>query len=418
MPVIEEGSDTGSRTPRDFSFEAPAPKPKRPAPTLRQPRPALQPATRFERSDLVKLTPFTMPAPEPVAPRPLPMTTEGPTAATSQISPQGYGRGLTAPVEGQREAQGYGRGLTYGLATQDKILAQLEGRTVEEKPEPKPKAKRTYEMTWEDYQALSEDQRAAVDFNTLLVGAREKDLNTDYQETPQQRATYEKAVERMFGEDGGSETYAPETMAVLRQVDYENQDEDLDNFLGLKTAITVKELQDFRFDTPLEVKPPQVDTYDAKRALGLPIPAAGPEQPLASGADALAASMAKANQLLQTFQDSAAMNRNEDLRFFGGLLNDPKMSPGFGQPEPDGSPNIHTFFQEAYDNLAIKGADVDATWNTITSTLRPDEVQQFMQYADIRSGQAENYGLELGESKGLRTPEEFRKLLGLEASDG
>mgnify|MGYP000370241441 CR=1 FL=1 len=116
---------------------------------------------------------------------------------------------------------------------QAKLDAALRARRVEalkvpgEEPAPegsKPKpgniAKQTEPMTWEDYNALTPLRRSAVDYNTSLTRAvrRDRQMQDEYSPGDQQREAYDKTVARLFGEDGGSDWYAPETVALLQQI--------------------------------------------------------------------------------------------------------------------------------------------------------------------------------------------------------
>ena len=72
------------------------------------------------------------------------------------------------------------------------------------------------ELTWDEYDALSPRQRAAVDANTMLVNAVKADLAGAG--TGSGDAAYQESVKGLFGEAGGSDRYAPETVNVLSQL--------------------------------------------------------------------------------------------------------------------------------------------------------------------------------------------------------
>lgn len=279
------------------------------------------------------------------------------------------------------------------------------------------KTRRTVELTAEDYQNLTDKQRAAVDFNTLLVGAREKDLTTDYNATPQQKAIYEQAVENMFGKDGGTDTFAPETLAVLEQIDFKTKEQDFDDFLGLKVAITEKDLADFEIPAPASVAAPAspVDQFIAPPAVEL-------QDTLIEHTQALQEKMSQTYELIQNFQKAAAMARNEDLQFYGGVPNTSNLASVFDN-------KADSYFQKAYETLA------DANLGAAPGTVAPDpkmilgfvqhdlEAQglkkdDFLRYVDERTKYAADYGVQLGQRKNVqyRSPEEFRQLLGLDES--
>lgn len=107
---------------------------------------------------------------------------------------------------------------------------------------------RAVPMTWDAYNALSDQQRKAVDYNTLLVEARQKDIG---QQNPGAAAgnptEYGEKVKRIFGEGGGSARPAANTVNLLDKIGLEAKGQDLDEFLSLDRAITLDELQEFKF---------------------------------------------------------------------------------------------------------------------------------------------------------------------------
>jgi hypothetical protein len=102
-------------------------------------------------------------------------------------------------------------------------------------------------LTWDAYQDLSKGQRAAVDFNTLLVQAREKDLDKPITLEGVDKDSYDQRVEKMFGAGHGSDTVAPATMNLLGKLDMDLVGQDLDEYLSLERAVDATELGDFKF---------------------------------------------------------------------------------------------------------------------------------------------------------------------------
>lgn len=89
------------------------------------------------------------------------------------------------------------------------------------------------ELTWEQYDALTPRQRAAVDANTTLIGAIRQDLQAGLTAKDNGDEGYTSAVEALFGKTGGSDTYAPATVAVLQSLGLSNTENgDLDQFLS------------------------------------------------------------------------------------------------------------------------------------------------------------------------------------------
>ena len=103
-------------------------------------------------------------------------------------------------------------------------------------------------LTWEAYESLGDQQKAAVDWNTLLIDAREKDFSDSVAiATPEEREKYDSEVERLFGRDGGSNRYAPNTMKLLSELDVVQVGQDLDQYLSLERAIDDTQIADFKF---------------------------------------------------------------------------------------------------------------------------------------------------------------------------
>lgn len=102
-------------------------------------------------------------------------------------------------------------------------------------------------LTPEEYAALTPRQRALVDFNTALIAAVKADRELTGG-TPD--AAYEKSVKDMFGADGGSSTYAPNTVLLLEEMGIEQVGTgDLDNFLQLKAGATLDEIRGMTEET-------------------------------------------------------------------------------------------------------------------------------------------------------------------------
>ncbi len=103
----------------------------------------------------------------------------------------------------------------------------------------------TTEMTRKQYDKLSERARAAVDLNTDLADAiaADKAGQSSYKDLDEAtRKTYDTRVENMFGEGRGSDTYAPNTLALLDQLKIEDTNADLDDYLGLSAGISQEDL--------------------------------------------------------------------------------------------------------------------------------------------------------------------------------
>lgn len=310
---------------------------------------------------------------------------------TWQPSPSGTGASpTTAPAA---QAQGYtpidrALGQLGTRSTYDPVdRAKAELNPPEEGPK-KPKTRRTYEMTWEDYSALTDRQKSAIDFNTELVQAREKDRQIkDPDAVPeQQRKTYENAVEEMFGTESGSDIYAPETLALLESIDYKPVDTDLDDFLNLKAAITEKDLAKIQYINPGGGTSPL--TPNVQTAAAAPAPRVQMQEQLLEGTAAMQAQAVKTNTMLQNFDATSDAVRNEITAWFGGEPNKVVAQPGFGEGEPD------KVFQELFEILADKSTT--GTPEEITAQLgqrlSPEGIAQFFEYATSRAQNSSTYG--------------------------
>ena len=273
------------------------------------------------------------------------------------------------------------------------------------------------QMTWEEYEALPAKQKAAVDFNTALVRAvnRDKAMQDEYKPNETQRSTYDDSIEKIFGEDGGSDLYAPETLAVLRQIKLEDTSADLDDFLGLNAAITEKDLKHLKIEQgptiwEAEANPVQRDRYNLT-------------ENLATSTQKLEQALAMGRQALSNINRETLIDRNSDVeQILGGIAKAPKEMTGFGSPmRPNGDKTMDGYFQEAFEALSNKAnaKDTDAILGTIKRDLfKPGEFEAFMAYADARSANAQRFNLNLEQNDGVsyRKPEYFRKMLGLEGS--
>lgn len=301
-------------------------------------------------------------------------------------------------------------------------------------------------LSWNEYNALDDKARSAVDFNTLLVQAVRKDRRMNergaYEDvTEDQRGAYNMALEKVFGPDiaepevtegppgplgramteatafvKGSELYAPETLALLQQLDIKDAEATMDDFLNLKTAITADDivaLTKASTPGPAPRSVMQESMTDAEKDR------VRMTETFAASADELREALAVGNQMLQSFRAGAANARNEALQVYGGELNMPKAGLGYGPAKnPDGTPTVDGYFQAAYGSLADANSKLtkEEVFADANKYLDPDQLQQFYNYIDRRSAEAMKYGQPLGEPGRIeyRSPEEFRKLLGLD----
>lgn len=317
------------------------------------------------------------------------------------------------------------------LARADMLSEKLGRLTADNRTGPHAK-----QMSWEAYQALDPDQRAAVDFNTLLVRAREKDLNTDYNPTDEQRTAYHNKMEAVMGAGNGSRTYAPETLALLDQIGYEGHGEDFDSFLSLKNAINSRELKDFDVDKVRllsqsdAAREPAGEDYSHMSITGIGGTTDYAEAAAAINTAEVERAMVRSNALLNNLNRSFVLDRADDVSVIGGtVLSDEKsVKPlGFGDNSMRDADHqdVDQAFNSWYASLSNQ-ANQDpekwsALWGTINSTLdqTDDHTRQaFWKFLDLKTRQAKEHGFDEPRAPGLKGDQlvdvdELRRKLGL-----
>ena len=258
------------------------------------------------------------------------------------------------------------------------------------------------ELSQEEYLRLSDRQRAAVDFNTMLADAVRKDRRRqdEYENVdPVQREKYESQVDSMFGEDRGSDLYAPETLAVLKQLQLGKDEEaDLDDFLNLSVAVTDDDLKYFEKPDASIMQPTQnliqswVQGDDQSH-----LPRVNYQEGLVSRTEQLQQKLAEGKRMLQNFNVSAAVDRQEYLTSLGGRSN-PSIGLGFGGTQTD--QDFQGLFEaiSRQENVQSIGQILDQA----RAAVGPEMMSAFGQYADARLTNADLYGGKLGEADGVK----------------
>lgn len=275
------------------------------------------------------------------------------------------------------------------------------------------------QLTPDEYAKLSGRQRAAVDYNTLLSTAVKKDLSRQDRYkgvSADQKATYDESVKNMFGDDHGSDLYAPETMAVLRQLKISDPTDDLDDYLGMKVAITADDLTNITEKQPapnyvIEGRAPQEDRGKLSIVEGL-----------VDKTQQMESSLARGKQMLQSFTATAAAERADDLGRLGGsspLASRPDLGFSPTQLTQTGAPaDLNSYFRQAFEALADEkhASDRPQVLEALQADLHPDELAAFKSYADTRLRNSRTYGASMGENPEAQytSPKEFRRLLGLD----
>lgn len=271
------------------------------------------------------------------------------------------------------------------------------------------------QLTEEAYYNLSPKQRAAVDFNTMLSTATAKDKRRDLDREDDvargERMVYDRTVEKMFGKGHGSDLYAPETVAVLRQLNITDKAADLDDYLDMKVAITSKDLKEIS-STPvpnqvIEGRAPEEDTLRLQIL----------DRHVVATQD-LQEKLLKGKQMVQDFQTEAARAREDRLARMGTASPlATRGAPGFGSNRPE----FDDFLRQGFEKLSVaKGPEeTSQVLDAIKKDMayEGDDFGIFAEYVDDRTSNARFYGAELGTGnesvKKWKPAERYRELLGL-----
>ena len=294
--------------------------------------------------------------------------------------------------------------FSTGAADLDKTLPLMKVDKLESAP-----------VTWETYDTMSTDQRAATDFNTLLVKSREDDLSKSWMLVGDELTQYEKKVENLFGKGGGSETLAPNTVDLLSKLDMKFVGQDLDEYLSLERAIDAEEMVDFKFSKKdaktldtlanpvIPWKPEVVSSLDYQDVRS-------PENQMAIDTQAIK----KAQDLIKkVMQDPATLVFDFDTAMFGPSAEmqiKGTVPVGYGAEGSnfgsDAAAANNAWYQEA---LAILGSKDPATefgipaGTNVMGMLIEDmkvngaddnEVQDFLNFVDNRTSLVGQYGAE------------------------
>jgi hypothetical protein len=102
----------------------------------------------------------------------------------------------------------------------------------------------TRELSMDEWNSLTRDQQQAVVANAALYNATQADKAL-HQKTADQKddASYLDSIDAIFGKEGGSDVYAPNTVKVLGELGYKNDKSDLDLFLNGSAASTLDQIK-------------------------------------------------------------------------------------------------------------------------------------------------------------------------------
>lgn len=276
-------------------------------------------------------------------------------------------------------------------------------------------------LSQEAYDALSGNQRAAVDFNTLLSEAVKKDLKYQdkYKPSKDERERFDAAEKAMFGSDRGSDNdiFAPETMAVLRQLHIgKDKAADFDDYLGLKVVITPEEVAhiDSKIpdSTPATMANPQF-LQNMNGGDSGPIERARLVQDQAARTNAaLKEVLGKGRQMAEDFRTTLQLGRRNDVADMGGInAAAPQQLLGFGEGA--------STFSRIYDQLLVDDPKTIKKNLLADAKNDPEGSKALMEYLNRRTQNDTAYGLDISNPEDgvpRHSAAELRKILGLDGS--
>lgn len=104
-------------------------------------------------------------------------------------------------------------------------------------------------LNWEDYEKMSTEQKAAVDYNTVLLDRTQEDLEERVKLKGAKLQKYTSRVDKLFGKGGGSDVVALNTVDLLEELDMDLVGQDIDEYLSGERAIDDEEIMDFKFSS-------------------------------------------------------------------------------------------------------------------------------------------------------------------------
>jgi hypothetical protein len=250
-------------------------------------------------------------------------------------------------------------------------------------------------MTSAEYAALSPQQKAAVELNSLLLAAAKHDRRVGHESTGKEAKNaegkeYQEIVEKLFPGEGVSADYAPNTVQVLESIGWTGTGTDLDDILSGKLLFN------------------EQDIADLGPSKG------GPDASLNTGEhlrDELQASLVKAF----TTARKEPM-RGENLLEAKRTLTDVGKMPGYSADEGrEVVPGVSLgkFIQSGFDLLANSnsGFTAEQIIADARSNLDDREFQAFLNFVDVNSRDAKKYRQPLGDTAATTyfDPVEFRK---------
>lgn len=253
-------------------------------------------------------------------------------------------------------------------------------------------------LTSEEYAAMSPQQKAAVELNSMLVEAVKADMAIPKNHRKVEDS-YRDAVEKIFtgeGAEASKKNYAPNTVAILSDIGWSATATDLEDVLSGKLGFTRQDIKDLGPEREGVAPDASLNTAEKLR-------------------DEIQASLVKAFTAArkEPIQGQNLLGAKQEL------LDYDKM-PGFStKPSrvvysgPDGDVDVNAFFRSGFDLLANSNSEYTAEeiLADARANLNDKEFQQFLNFVDINSRDAKKFRQPLGSTEGTTyfDPVEFRK---------
>lgn len=261
---------------------------------------------------------------------------------------------------------------------------------------------RTKALTSEAYAAMSPQQKAAVELNSMLLAAIEADMpgadgkgvghpNTGKPAKNEEGKQYQDAVEKMFTGEGKTAPYAPNTVGVLENIGWSGPATDLEDILSGKLLFTREDIQGLGPERDGVAPDASLNTAESMR-------------------DELQASLVKAFTAArkEPIQGKNLLGAKREL------LDYDKM-PGFSDTGREVVPGVTVgkFIQSGFDMLANSNSEftADQIIADARANLDDKEFEAFLNFVDVNSRDAKKFRQPLGSTEGQTyfDPVEFRK---------
>lgn len=294
------------------------------------------------------------------------------------------------------------------LEGDDDERLKVTGRTVKSAP-----------MKQEAFDALNDDQKAAVNFNTLFLKAREKDLAGGHMPSKEDKEEYKEKYVNIFGQDpkGGEEYFAPHVVDVLTKINFTAQGHDLDEFMALEHLVQMDELDSFSTENLNLEELVEGPTVMADYGGNNYATARGAENLQVIDAQLVDDAGAAILDALENNPDAWDFSSALSYEFFGTPPDDTMVPWGFGRDEMRESgadPGKDDFFRKQYQGLRQLG-NVDLMWQDIEqSGMTEEDQQQLFQFMDLKTKRDIQMGLiDPGDEEAMGA-QDIRVLLGLD----